>query len=447
MRTRTRRKLYLHFSECFSASPRLCVILSLALLAACSATRQERADPDLAREISNIKAIDNHAHPVRWTAAGEPADRGFDALPVESMEAESDPVAFRPGNAALQDAHRAMYGGQSKPQVMAAKGAQYPAWVLDQMGIETMLANRVEMGPSLDAARFRWVAYADALIFPLDNFHLAARNPDRKGFFSLEDQLRGHYLEAVGLRQIPATLDEYLARVVTPTLERQKQGGAVGEKFEAAYLRSLAFDSVDRADAARVYGRFAATAAQSAPSEAEYKPLQDFLFRYIAAECGRLGMAVHIHTMAGAGGYFDVTGVNPLNLESVLNDAGLRKTRFVMLHGGWPFIREIAALLVKPNAYLDFSQQSLMLPPATLAGNLREWLELNPEKVLFATDAYPYSAEMGWEEAGYVASRNGREALAMALTAMLRDGEISRARASELARMVLRENARALYGL
>jgi hypothetical protein len=34
----------------------------------------------------------------------------------------------------------------------------------------------------------------------------------------------------------------------------------------------------------------------------------------------------------------------------------------------------------------------------------------------------------------------------MALTGMMRDGEISRQRASELARMVLRENARALYG-
>jgi hypothetical protein len=30
---------------------------------------------------------------------------------------------------------------------------------------------------------------------------------------------------------------------------------------------------------------------------------------------------------------------------------------------------------------------------------------------------------------------------------MMRDGEITRPRASELAKMVLRENARALYGL
>ena len=177
-------------------------------------------------------------------------------------------------------------------------------------------------------------------------------------------------------RRLPATLAEYVARVVTPTLERHKQGGAVAEKFEAAYLRSLAFDAVDAAQADRVY-------RQKTPSAADYKLLQDYLFRTIAAECGRLGMAVHLHTMAGAGSYFDVAGANPLNLEPVLDDPSLRKTNFVMVHGGWPFTREINALLQKPNAYLDFSAQSLLLSPATLAGIMREWLEHQPEKVMF----------------------------------------------------------------
>ena len=70
-----------------------------------------------------------------------------------------------------------------------------------------------------------------------------------------------------------------------------------------------------------------------------------------------------------------------------------------------------------------------------------------PEKVLFGTDAYPYSDELGWEESAWIAAKRGREALAIALTGMLRDGEISKDRAFELARMVLRENARNLYGL
>ncbi len=424
--------------------PRWLVSLALLILSGCARPPEGSVDAGLASEIQGIRAIDNHAHPVRIVNPGEPPDRGFDALPVDNMEPWSDPVNLRPGIPALTDASHALYDAKPKAARMQEQGAQYPSWVLDQMGVETMLANRVSMGTSIQPPRFRWVPYVDALIFPLDNSMIAARNPDRKAFFALEDQLRQRYLTAAGLAARPKTLAEYLARVVTPTLERQKRGGAVAEKFEAAYLRSLAFDPVERGDADRIYARFAATGA---PGDADYKPLQDFLFRYIASECGRLSMAVHIHTMAGAGSYFDIGGANPLHLESVLNDPSLRRTKFVMLHGGWPFTREIGALLTKPNAYLDFSAQSLILQPATLAASIREWLELVPEKVMFATDAYPYSNEMGWEEGGLMAARTGRRALAIALTGMLRDGEITRTRASELARLVLHDNAKTLYGL
>jgi uncharacterized protein len=251
-------------------------------------------------------------------------------------------------------------------------------------------------------------------------------------------------LKEAGLEVVPATLSEYLNRVITPALERQKRGGAIAEKFEAAYLRSLDFEAVDPSVAEGVYARFA---RKGTPPDAEYKQLQDFLFRYIAAECGRLGMAVHIHCDAGAGSYFDIAGANPLLLESVLEDRSLRQTRFVMLHGGWPFTREITALLERPNAYLDYSMQDLVRTPAVLATDLREWLEWLPEKVMFGTDGYPYSDQLGWEESAWIAARNGRQALAIALTGMLRDGEIGRERAGELARMVLRENARKLYGL
>ena len=397
-------------------------------------------DPQIAATIEGIKAIDNHAHPV--LAAG--GDREFDALPVDSMEAQSDPVIYRAG------AVKTPFTAASKAEARQKYGDGYPAWVLDQIGVETMLANRVAMGASVQPPRFRWVPYGDALIFPLDNSHLAAKNPDRKAFFALEDKLRARYLaEAVNeggqagrpvLQGLPASLAEYVARVVTPTLERHKQGGALAEKFEAAYLRALDFDPADPDQAAKVY------AAKTA-SDADYKVLQDYLFRVVAAECGRLGMAVHLHTAAGAGGYFDVAGSNPLHLENLFNDPALRKTKFVMVHGGWPYTREMTPLLTKPNAYLDFSQQSLLVSPATLAVTLREWLEVVPEKVMFATDAYPYSGELGWEESGWLSAHNGREALGRALTSMVRDGAITRNRAAKLARMVLRENARGLYGI
>ena len=86
-----------------------------------------------------------------------------------------------------------------------------------------------------------------------------------------------------------------------------------------------------------------------------------------------------------------------------------------------------------PDAYLSVAEA------------IREWLERAPEKVLFATDAYPFSEEMDWEEAGWVAATAGRQALGLALTEMMHDDEITRERALEIARMVLRDNARKLY--
>jgi len=404
-------------------------------------------DSQLANEIAKIKAIDNHAHPVRPTW-GSDKDTDFDALPVESMDPYTEPVRTRAGSPLALEASRALFGPSSdykarRRQLTEEKREAYANWVLDQLGIETMLANRVSMGPGLAAPRFLWVPFEDALMYPLDNKNLAAKNSDRKSFFADEDKLLKRYLKECGLAESPDTLDLYLQKVVTPTLERHKRGGAVAVKFEVAYLRAIDFADVPRSEAARIY-----SGARALPAtDAAYKALQDFLFRFISAECGRLGLAVHIHVAAGAGGYFNVDGTNPLRLEPLFNDPKLRSTNFVMLHGGWPFTREVAALLAKPNAYTDFSGQTFDNYPRAVAQVLREWLEYAPDKVMFGTDAYPFSDAMSWEETGWVASTTGRQALGLALTEMLHDGEISRERALELARMVLRDNARKLYKL
>src|SRR5262249_1578117 len=122
-------------------------------------------------------------------------------------------------------------------------------------GIDIMLANRVHMGASVQPPRFRWVPYVDALMFPLDNSHLAAQNSDRKSFFALEAGVRAKYLKEAGLESIPNTFDEYL-RLITAALERHKQGGAIAEKFEVAYLRAFGFDKVERAIADKIYSTF-----------------------------------------------------------------------------------------------------------------------------------------------------------------------------------------------
>ena len=70
-------------------------ILFAVLLCGCRRERESAVDATIAAEIQRIRAIDNHAHPVRPIQNGPP-DREFDALPVDNMEPSSDPVHLRP---------------------------------------------------------------------------------------------------------------------------------------------------------------------------------------------------------------------------------------------------------------------------------------------------------------------------------------------------------------
>jgi hypothetical protein len=418
---------------------------------------QVAADPSLIAAINRIKAIDNHAHPLKYVAPGEKPDDEFDALPLDAIVAFPLPVRLSPTNPefirAWHDLYRYGHDDMSEAHVrelMAAKqralnerGDSFPAWVLDQLNIETMFANRVAMGRGLTAPRFRWVAFDDALMFPLNNEAAKRSNPDYRGFYPAEERLLKRYLGDLRLKTLPLSLDEYLTRIVTPTLERQKKNGAVAIKFEAAYLRKLDFDDPDEAKARVTYARYV---RGGEPPAHAYKALQDFVFYYIAREAGRLGMAVHIHCISGAGGFYRQSGSNPLLLEAVFNDPALRKTNFVVVHGGYPFTKEMGSLMSKPNVYADFSAQTFFTYPRELSEILRNWLEAYPDKILFGTDAFSFGAEVDWGEVAWLSNTTARQALALALTGMMNDGEINRERAMELARMSLRENATKLYG-
>jgi predicted TIM-barrel fold metal-dependent hydrolase len=416
-------------------------------------------DPGLLKEINGIKAIDNHSHPPALNGPHGEKDEDFDALPCDPLEPTDAGLFFREDNPVYIKAWKSMFGYKyddfkpehvqellaAKEEVKKREGEEYPNWVLAQLGIETELANRIALGPGQRSPYFLWVPFDDTLLFPLNNSSLAAQSPDRKIFFGREEILFARYMNDLQSNGAPATLAQYTAQIVTPLLELQRKNGAVAIKFEAAYLRSLDFAPAKEAAASQVYARYV---KGGVPGDAEYKTLQDYLFRYIAREAGRLGLAVHLHTGGGCGGYFQMEGSNPLLLDSVFNDPTLRKTNFVMLHGGaGGFEQFVPYLLMKPNAYADFSEQTWMTSPRHIAASIRAMLEFYPDKVLFGSDLYPLTPQVNWEETGYETVTAGRTALAIALTGMMQDGEITREQASEIARKVMRDNAIKLYNL
>lgn len=435
----------------------------------CLLWAQETPDPELVSGIAAIKVIDNHAHPLRALKEGE-RDTEWGSLSYHTLETGATdlgsqmalvPFRLRTKSPEFPAVWQALYGlprgaltkelphqvVQVKRQAMLEQGDNYPASVLDKIGVETMLANRVVMDRSLPSPPFRWVPYADALMFPLSNKEARKKKPDlARSYDSLERLLKTH-LADLGLSHLPSSLEGYLTKVVTPTMERQKQGGAVAVKFLTAYLRTLNISDPSEEQAKRAYDRYV---KGGSPTAGEHKMLEDYLFRYISREAGRLELAVHIHTGIGIGRYFDVVDSNPLLLEPVFNDPVLRKTHFVIIHGGWPFTKQSAAMLLKPNVYVDFSAIAFLIYPRELSDAIRCWLEISPDKVLFGTDGFELSPEMlfvNWEEFVCMATRSARQALALALTDMMHDNEITLEEALDIARKVLRENAVKLYKL
>ena len=423
-------------------------------LAACSAPTIS-PDAEFSTYVESLQAIDNHSHVV----TDPERDRGFDALPCDQTPiAPGMPPANLRFGPELQGAWKGLYdfqGSSDAPEQLAGwqaarartrskAGAGYFDSVAERVGLDIVLANRISMTPELGARRFRWVSYDDALIFPLNNTHAKAESPDRQVFYANEERILETYMTDLGMTRLPASLDEYVAAVVAPTLEAQKNQGAVAIKFEAAYLRSLDFEPASHDDAEAAYAKYA---PGGAPAQTEYRQLQDYLFRRVVAQAGGLGLAVHIHTGGGCGSFFDDRGADPTLLSSVFNDPALRQTNFVLLHGGYPFDRHVASLLNKPNVYVDFSALDLLLSSAELARVIRPWLEVMPEHVLFGTDAGPWAAGMNWEESAWIATRRARRAIVLALSEMARDGVVTMERARVIANGVLRQNAIDLYKL
>jgi predicted TIM-barrel fold metal-dependent hydrolase len=426
-------------------------LIALWLLAGTAIAQQ--VDPQLAAYIDSLQAIDNHAHVV---APDIPSDKAYDALRCDDLPpGKSLPPAMMRFGPDFQSAWKAIFGVSpasqqeaeaQRPQAVAQLHQQHPSpdWVLQQAGIAVELANRVSMSPALKPPAFRWVPYDDALLFPLNNAALKLANPERNALFNMEDELRKKYLQEAGLSQIPPTLNEYLDKVVRPTLQRQKDAGALAIKFEVAYLRQLNFGPALSRSAEGAYQR---NMDGGTPFGNDYKVLQDYLFRFIAAEAGRLGMAVHIHTGLGCGEYFDTAGSDPMLLESIFNDPTLRNTNFVLLHGGSPYDRNMTALIVKPNVFVDTSVMEYMASPQEVAREIRTWLEIMPERVIFGTDSGPTAPGFGWEEALWLGSRKFRQALGIVLTQMMKDEVITETRARQIAERVLRGNAADLYRL
>jgi uncharacterized protein len=399
-------------------------------------------------QIEKIPAFDHHAHP------GFADDPDVDAM--ASPPNANVPLRTRDDNPELAVASRDLFGypyNDFSPEhakwLLQKKndlkkqlaGPAYFDAILDKLNLETSVANRAMMADYLDPQRFAWVFFVDSFMWPFNNQVEAERNPDEGVYIPLQEKMLRRWMQQENVTTLPATFAFYL-KFISKVLEDNQKRGGIAMKFEVAYFRPTTFGDPTREQAEKIYETYIDSGV---PSEEEYRTFQDYIFRYLVEEGGRLHLPVHIHTAVGIGNFFNLSQSNIMNLESVIRDPRYASTTFVMIHGGYPLEREAIWLAAMPNVYLDSSFGELAQYPSAFKNTLKMWLETFPEKITFGTDCFPYDQVIGSEETYWLGVKSSREALAAALAEMISEGEITEARALEMAHAYLHDTAVKLY--
>ncbi len=399
-------------------------------------------------QIEKIPAFDHHAHP------GFADDPDVDAMAAPPDFSEA--LRTRDDNPELIVAAKALFGypyddlsPEHSKWLVAKKaelkkqyaGTAYFNMILDKINTESSVANRAMMPDYLDPKRFPWVFFADSFMWPFNNERETGRNPDEGVYIPLQEKMLHRWMQQERVSKLPAQFDEYLNFIVR-TLEDNSKNGGIAMKFEVAYFRPTTFSDPTRDQAEDIYQGYV---SGGIPSEKDYRTFQDYIFRFLVIQGGKLHLPVHIHTAVGIGDYFNLSQSNIMNLESVLRDPRYHSTTFVMIHGGYPLEREAIWLAAMKNVYLDSSFGELAQYPSAFKDTLKMWLETFPDKVTFGTDAFPYNEVLGAEESYWLGAESSRMALAAALAEMISENEITEARALELAHAYLHDNAVKLY--
>ena len=402
----------------------------------------------LLAEVNKIPAFDHHAHP------------GFaDDPDVDAMAAPPGSAAFRERetNPELVAAAKALWGypyddfsAEHAKWLIEKKadmkkhypGIAYFNMMLDKLNIDRGVANRAMMSDYLDPRRFPWVFFVDSFLWPFDNAKERARNGDQQVYIPLQEKMLKRWMQQERVGALPSSFGDYLKFISQVLEDNQKDKGGIAMKFEVAYFRPLHFSDPPREQAEAIYQKYA---KGGIPSETEYRTFQDYIFRYLITEGGRLKLPVHIHSAVGIGDYFNLSESNIMQLENILRDPRYSGTIFVMIHGGYPLEREAIWLAAMKNVYMDSSLQEIVMYPAAFKNSLRQWLETFPDKITFGTDCFPYNDVLGAEESYWLGNVSARQALAAALAEMVSSGEVSEAKAMEMAHAFLHDTAVSLY--
>ena len=384
-------------------------------------------------DLSELPVVDNHVHPWRASAqqqlsadqlAGEVA---FSQTVVTSVRDEFLPAAelepslklFRDTNFGsghlLRELAALLQVDEDWAAVETARNAaaaDYRAWtarLFREVGLEVLCVDEGGARPRITLEE------------------LAATTPVQLRRVARCDNF---------IRDLLPDIDDWstLFARYQAALDEAIRGGAIAFKSVIAYRSGLDVQPVSEADARRDF-----EAHRHAP-EREQKVFRDFLLCHTLDIARERGLWMHFHVGVGDP---DIVyeRAHPSDLYPLLHSERFRANGVVLVHGGWPWTAEAAAMVaILPNVYLDLSEGALFGMP-----NVRQ-------RILEALEACPYAkilygADGSVPEALWIGAKRFKRVLGGVLAELSDDGFCSAAEAERAAAMILHDNAVRLYGL
>ncbi|MHC5538103.1 amidohydrolase family protein [Singulisphaera rosea] len=223
------------------------------------------------------------------------------------------------------------------------------------------------------------------------------------------------------------TLDQYL-EVLESLFVEAKSKGAVCLKSTRAYSRTLQFDDISKERASKVFGR-----PRSELSPVDVKAFQDFIMWRLCELSAKHELPFQIHT-----GHGRIQGSNPILLVDLIQ--ANPKTKFILFHGGFPWVGETGAIVLRHGSHVWIDMVWLpTLSPTMARRALHEWLELVPSNRIM------WGADCSHAEGIYGAAVVMRQTIAQVLAEKVERSELLEEHALRIGRQILRDNALAIF--
>lgn len=382
-------------------------------------------------DVTNFPVIDNHCHPYPYSREKRPFWRCFNSTLFEQTEemAKSTIVLHLVTNELRE--FMGMDASSTMDEVIAERDRRYHA---DPKAWVNALAKDANLQQAIVDITYPITAWKSKKFITqteLDEYYAEIDS------YTIRKELRFEYIydplisDKLLFRDF---LETYYAAVDTAVQKEQP----VTFKSVIGYITGLDVTKPSFEQAEIAYYKY----LQDPSDFANEKVLRDFMLQDSMKLCLKYALPLQIHTGSGNTPLCRLTKMNPLLLHDFLSDEENRKVTTIILHCGYPFLREAAYIVSHfTQAHLDVSQMVYHAGLAAEVG-IKELLEICPfTKVLYASDGGGIP-EHTWYTAKYF-----KKALSRALSYYVELGVFDKKTAEHYASLILSENAKRIYKL